>query len=146
VLDGHVYIEILKGMYGLPQASIIVNQIIAHRLVVHGYHQTKFTPGLWRHIIDALEKDYTFSKDWTDGLYCSITLKWDYANTHVDLAMPGYIKDARHGTSISTPCPSVHNMPHTTGQSQPVYGQRIQYAPLPDASPPETPQYITRAQ
>jgi hypothetical protein len=30
------------------------------------------------HLIDALEKYYTISKDWTDGLYCGITLKWDY--------------------------------------------------------------------
>jgi hypothetical protein len=48
--DGHVYIEVQKGMYGLPQAGILTNQLIAHPLAIHGYHQTKFTPGLWRHI------------------------------------------------------------------------------------------------
>jgi hypothetical protein len=32
-----------------------------------------------QHVIDALEKDYTVSKDWTVGLYCGITLKWYYA-------------------------------------------------------------------
>jgi hypothetical protein len=47
VSDGHVYIEVQKGMYGLPQAGILANQLISCRLAIHGYHQTKFTPGLW---------------------------------------------------------------------------------------------------
>jgi hypothetical protein len=46
VSDGHVYIEVQKGMYGLPQAGILANQLIACRLAIHGYHQTTFTPGL----------------------------------------------------------------------------------------------------
>jgi hypothetical protein len=36
-------------MYGLPQASILAIQVLARRLAIHGCHQTKFTPGLWRH-------------------------------------------------------------------------------------------------
>jgi hypothetical protein len=113
--DGHVYIEVQKGMYGLPQAGILANQLIARRLAIHGYHQTKFTPGLWRHVtrpiqftlvvddfgvqyvgkehaqhlIDALEADYTVSKYWTGGLYYGITLKCNYMSKHVDLSMPG---------------------------------------------------------
>jgi hypothetical protein len=50
VLDGNVYIEVQKGMYGLPQAGILANQLLARRLAIHGYHQTKSTPGLWRHV------------------------------------------------------------------------------------------------
>jgi len=95
VSDGHIYIEVQKGMYGLPQAGILANQLLARRLAIHGYHQTKFTPGLWRHVtrpiqftlvvddfgvqyvgvehahhlITALETDYTVSKDWTGGLH-----------------------------------------------------------------------------
>jgi hypothetical protein len=46
VSDGHVYIEVQKGMYGLPQAGILANQLVARCLAIHGYHQTKFTPGL----------------------------------------------------------------------------------------------------
>jgi hypothetical protein len=42
-----------------------------------------------QHLFDALETDYPVSKDWTVGLYCGITLKWDYENKHVDLSMPG---------------------------------------------------------
>jgi hypothetical protein len=112
VSDGHVYIEVQKGMYGLPQAGILANQLLARHLAIHGYHQTKFTPGLWRHVtrpiqftlvvddfgiqcvgaehahhrIATLETNCTVSKDWTGGLYCGITLNWDYANKHVDLS------------------------------------------------------------
>jgi hypothetical protein len=50
VSDGHVYIEVQKGMYGLPQAGIPANQLLARLLAIHGYHQTEFTLGLWRHL------------------------------------------------------------------------------------------------
>jgi hypothetical protein len=50
VSDGHVFIEVQKGMYGLPQAGILANQLLARRLSIHGYHQTTFTPCLWRHV------------------------------------------------------------------------------------------------
>jgi hypothetical protein len=94
VSDGHVHIEAQKGIYGLSQAVILANKLLARRLVINGYHQTKFTPGLWRHVTrpiqctlvvddfgvkymvkehaqhmtDALETDYTVSKEWTGVL------------------------------------------------------------------------------
>jgi hypothetical protein len=55
VSDGHVYIEVQKGMYGLPQAGIIANQLLARRLAIHEYHQTKFTPDLWRHLTRPIQ-------------------------------------------------------------------------------------------
>jgi hypothetical protein len=96
-----------------------------------------------QHLIDALETDYTVSKDWSGGLYCGITLKWDYSNKHVDLSMPGYIKDVLH--KFQHPMPKrPQYAPHNW--TVPTYGQRIQYAPLPDATPPATSAEITRAQ
>jgi hypothetical protein len=169
VSDGHVYIEVQKGMYGLPQSVILANQLLARRLAIHGYHQTKVTPGLWRHVtrpiqftlevddfgvqyvgkehaqhmIYALETNYTVSKDWTGGLYCSITLQWDYSNKCANLSTPGYIKDALH--KFQHPLPKrPHYAPHNW--TVPAYGQRIQYAPLPDATPPSTAEERTRAQ
>jgi hypothetical protein len=117
-----MYIEVQKCMYGLPQAGILANQLISRRLAIYVYHQTKFTPGLWRHVtlpiqftlvvddfgvqyvgkeharhlIDAIETDYTVSKDWACGLYCGITLKWYYENKHVDLSMPDFMMDVLH--------------------------------------------------
>ena len=47
--DGHVYVEIRKGMYGLPQAGILAQQLLEQRLNEHGYSQSKAVPGLWTH-------------------------------------------------------------------------------------------------
>jgi hypothetical protein len=104
VSGGNIYIDVQKGMYGLPQAGILANLLLAKRLAPHGYRQTKSTPGLWahdtlpvtfslvvddvgvkyeglanaHHLIDALEQHYTVSKDWTGSRYCGITLHWNY--------------------------------------------------------------------
>jgi hypothetical protein len=45
--EGHVYIRINKGMYGLPQACKLANDLLAKRLATHGYYQSPFTQGLW---------------------------------------------------------------------------------------------------
>jgi hypothetical protein len=55
VSDVHIYIEVQKYMYGLPQAGILANQLRAHRLNIHGYHKTKFTPGLWNHATHPIQ-------------------------------------------------------------------------------------------
>ncbi len=47
--DGYVYYEIQMGMYGLPQAGIIAQQLLEKQLQQHGYRQSKTTPGLWKH-------------------------------------------------------------------------------------------------
>ncbi len=36
-LNGYVYMEIRKGMYGLPQAGILANKLLKERLARHGY-------------------------------------------------------------------------------------------------------------
>jgi hypothetical protein len=45
--DGKVYIEIQKGMYGLPQAGILVNELLKRNLAKDGYRPTTHTHGLW---------------------------------------------------------------------------------------------------
>ena len=42
--DGLIYMEIIQGMYGLPQSVIIKNNLLAQRLDNHGYYQVKRTP------------------------------------------------------------------------------------------------------
>jgi hypothetical protein len=71
------------------------------------------------HLIKALEQHYTVSKDWTGGMYCGITLKWDYLHKHVDISMPGYItamlnKYQHPPAKRPQYAPST---PHTNGQS-----------------------------
>ena len=48
--DGWIYMKIIQGMYGLPQAGILSNSQIAHCLHNHRYYQVNRTPGLWQHV------------------------------------------------------------------------------------------------
>jgi hypothetical protein len=64
-------------------------------------------------------------------------------NKHVNLSMPGYIKDALH--KFQHPLPKrPQYAPYNW--TVPAYGQHIQYAPLPDAAPPATAEDIACAQ
>ena len=46
---GLIYCETQKRMYGLLQAGIIAQELLADSLQNHGYTQSKTTPGLWLH-------------------------------------------------------------------------------------------------
>jgi hypothetical protein len=48
-VDGWVYIEIRKGMYGLKQAGLLSNQLLQKRLAPFGYYPARHIPGLWLH-------------------------------------------------------------------------------------------------
>ena len=43
-------VKIVKGMYGLPEAGKIANDLLKKRLDKAGYYPSQFTPGLWRHV------------------------------------------------------------------------------------------------
>ena len=49
VKNGYVYYEIVRGMYGLPQAGILANKLLKERLAVHDYYEVAHTPGLFTH-------------------------------------------------------------------------------------------------
>ena len=49
VHNGKVYMEIRRGMYGLPQAGILAEQQLIHFLGRYSYAPVRHTPGLWRH-------------------------------------------------------------------------------------------------
>ena len=98
---GFVYVEIRRGMYGLPQAGRLANdQLIAH-LAPHGDTPWPLTPVLWchatrdiifslvvdnfgirysnradaDHLITTLRAAYLVSLDWTGKRYWGLTLK-----------------------------------------------------------------------
>jgi len=154
----HVYVEIRKGMYGLPQAGKIANDRLISFLAPHGYSPVPITPGLWKHaqrdivfslVVDdfgvkytnladaqhlmaTLKLQYTASEDWEGLKYCGLTLTWDYINRTVDLSMPGYIERALQRFQHPAPTRAQH-APHTW--IKPQYGAITQYAPSPDTSP-----------
>jgi hypothetical protein len=45
-VDGWVYIESRKGMYGLKQAGLLSNQLLQTRLAPFEYYPARHTPGL----------------------------------------------------------------------------------------------------
>ena len=95
-------------VYGLPQSRKLANDYVKAKLALTGYYKVPHTPELWKHIsrhvlftlvvdtfgvkyvgkkniqnlINALKKNFTISEDWMGGwgLYCGISLKWDYGN------------------------------------------------------------------
>ena len=119
--DGAVYIEIRKGMKGLPQAGMLANKLLKGRLAKHGYYEVCHTPGYWHHmwrpldfmlVVDDFGVGYENNKhalhllqtlhqyyeaisiNWTGTIYCGITLKWDYSKQTCELSLPGYVQHA----------------------------------------------------
>jgi hypothetical protein len=106
-------------MYGLPQAGIIAQELLAKRLKEHGYSQSKATPGLWRHewqpiilslvvnnfgvkylgkehaqhLLQTVQKYYKCLLKEEGEQYCGLTIKWDYLGKKVHLLMPLYAKN-----------------------------------------------------
>jgi hypothetical protein len=98
--DGKVYIEIQKGMYGLPQAGILTMELLQRNLAKDGYRPTTHTHGLWthdtrtisfslvvddfgvkyvgrehaEHLMACIRKKYNISSDWNGGAYCGLKL------------------------------------------------------------------------
>ena len=47
--NGNIFCEVHCGMYGLPQAGIIAQELLEKRFCIAGYTQSKLTPGYWTH-------------------------------------------------------------------------------------------------
>ena len=155
--DGSVFIQANKGMYGLPQAGLLANELLEKRLNEHGYHQSKLVPGLWKHkkrpiqftlVVDdfgvqytrkedvlhlqqTLEAHYDIKSDWTGTRYIGITLDWDYKRARVHLSMPGYIRKA-----LSQFQHSKRRKQNTPFPCAPIqYGATTQYATKTSTAP-----------
>jgi hypothetical protein len=48
-LNGFVYLEMRRAVWGLPQAGILANKLLHRRLLPHGYYECTNTLGLWKH-------------------------------------------------------------------------------------------------
>jgi hypothetical protein len=44
VVDGWIYLEICKGMYGLKQAGILANKLLEKKMKPFGYHPARHRP------------------------------------------------------------------------------------------------------
>ena len=115
-----VYIQIRKGMYGLPQAGRLANLQLIQHLRPFGFEPVKRMPGLWKHtsrpvqftlvvddfgiqytgvehatyLLNAIKQHYDITVDWSGSSYCGLSLSWDYIARTLDVSMPGYVKRA----------------------------------------------------
>jgi hypothetical protein len=167
--DRKVHIEIQKGMYGLPQAGILANELLQRNLAKDGYRPMQHTHGLWthdtrpisfslvvdnfgvqyigrehaEHLMAVIKKKYNISSDWNGTSYCGLTLEWDYKNRTVDLSMHGYIKAALHKYQYPAPARPEH-APHTW--NPPKYGAKTQFVTETITSPAHSDKELNKLQ
>ncbi|KAL7486608.1 hypothetical protein ACHAW6_012209 [Cyclotella cf. meneghiniana] len=152
-----IHMAVTKGMYGLPQSSLLANVLLEQRLNKHGYIQSKFVPGLWKHcsqpitfcltvddfgvkyigrkhaehLLRILSSDYKVTCDWSGTCYIGIHLHWNYTHHKVHLFMPGYVKKAL----------TIFKHTHSKLENQPFphmpikYGCKKQYAKTASSAP-----------
>jgi hypothetical protein len=165
-VDGWVYIEIRKGMYGLKQAGLLANQLLQTRLAPFGYYPARHTPGLWlhktrpisftlvvddftvkyvgkqhaEHLRNALLRTYELTTDWTATVCSGITLKWDYKKRTCNISMPGYVSNVLRKIQHDAP----KHPQHTPSRYvTPVYGAKTQYTTKYETPPLTAQQCLT---
>jgi hypothetical protein len=157
--NGFVYVEIRKGIYGLPQAGILANTQLIELLAANGYHQCTHTHGLFthttrpisfalvvddfgvkylgienaEHLLGVLQSKYEVTHNWNGDKFLGMKLDWDYQNGTVDLSMPGYIEKALQRFQHENPIKPEHS-PHR--YIEPQYGAPVQYTEPIDESEP----------
>ena len=118
VSDGAILFEVLKGMYGLPQAGLLAQQRLIKHLATSGYHEDPFVPCLFKHVsngvtftlvvddfgvkfhrrpsaehlITCLEELYEVKVNWTGQKYLGLNIDLDRVGRSVTLSMPGYVR------------------------------------------------------
>jgi hypothetical protein len=155
--DGFVYMMVVRGMYGFPQAGSLGHNLLEEQLNKEGYFQSKIVSGLWSHktrdikfvlvvddfgikyikqadldhLIQALEKHYQVTVDKDGKEFVKIDLDWDYENGKMHLSMAPYLQKAlrQFDNLIPTKC---HDSPYP--HTETTYRAKQQFAAY-DASP-----------
>ena len=115
--DGYVYIQIVKGMYGLKQAALLAYNELCSFLKPAGYSPIPSSLSMWKHhtrktifslcvddfgvnyfnkkdadhLLQTLRRRYQITVDWNGRHYCGLTIDWNYRDGHVDISIPKYI-------------------------------------------------------
>eukprot|EP00804_Cyclotella_cryptica_P004359 CCRYP_017999-RA/>CCRYP_017999-RA protein AED:0.23 eAED:0.24 QI:0/0/0/1/0/0/4/0/900 len=156
--DGWVYIMVVRGMYGLPQAGSLGHDLLEERLNKEGYFQSQIVPGLWKHktknikfvlvvddfgikylkkedldhLIKSLEKYYEVTVDLEGKEYVKIKLDWDYNKREVHLSMMPYLQKALRQFNNVVPTKQEDSpYPHI----EPKYGAKQQFVQYDTSAP-----------
>ena len=119
-------------MYKCKPFSPTLRCNIIFTLIVNDFGINKYTPiANFHHLRAAVEELYIFAIDMTGGLYCGLTLDWDYTSRHADVSVPGYITQVLQ--NFTTPLlPSVQQSPTYI---RPNYGAPQQFSFTDDETP-----------
>ena len=154
---GSIHVQANRGMYGLPQAGLLANELLKKRLNKRGYRQSKLVPGFWTHdrrlvqftlvvndfgvkyvgeehtihLKNTIEENYTITTECDGQRYIGITLDWDYKRRQVHLSIPNYVtkalKQFKH---------KLQKRQHQPYPSAPIiYGSKKQYATPTSTAP-----------
>ena len=155
--SGYVYVEIIKGMYGLKEAGIIAYKRLVCNLQPHGYAPVEHTPGLWAHstlpttftltvddfgiklfaddatnLLGAIRKNYSITVDPSDSKYCRIAINWNYPENYIHISMPNSFSKALERSQHPVLARPQHS-PHKW--LAPTYGSKVQYSPYATTAP-----------
>jgi hypothetical protein len=156
--DGWVYIKVIWGMYGLPQAESLGHDLLEGRLNKEGYFQSQTVPRFWKHttkpiqfvlvvdnfgikylkqedldhLVRSLEKHYNVAVDLDGKEFVKIRLDWDYENKKVHLSLVPYIQKALRQFDNIIPT-QWHDSPYPHIESK--YGAKQQFAEYDTSAP-----------
>jgi hypothetical protein len=118
--NGIIFVKIQKGMYGLPQAGILAQNLLKKWQNLHGYHKSKITLHLlehnWQpisstfcvnnfsikyvgweyadHLAKILNKYCKCSINLEETRYLGMNMDWDYDGRRVHVSMLNYVSEA----------------------------------------------------
>jgi len=115
-----IYYQILKGLYGMPQAGLLYQTGLIHHLSQYGYHMSLTTPCLFYHdtsnvkfllwvddfiikyqrsdqasidhLLNCLRQKYTITVDLTGSSYLGMTIERNRTEKSLKISAPGYIQ------------------------------------------------------
>jgi hypothetical protein len=155
--NGNLYIKVQKGMYGLPQASVLAYRLLEQRLNEHRYQQSQVTPRLWKHalrpisfmlcvhnfgvkyvgrehakhLLQVLNMYCKCLQEWDGKKYLGMDIDWDYEQIKVHVLMLEYVPKALMRFQHKAPRMPQHQLyPHV----KPTYGVTCQNAEASDTS------------
>jgi hypothetical protein len=157
--EEYVYCKIVTGMYGLPRAGRLANQLLKKRLKPHGYSPAPQTHGLWRNnkkpkqftlVVDDFGIKYEERKDAEElaqvlkDHYEAVSGDWGgyfilrnrpWLGLRQENSWPQHARIHRKGTT-QVPAPTSQNTgAPAAGHNQPQYGVKVQMTEPADASP-----------
>ena len=155
VRNDRVLVEITKGIYGLPQASLLAKRRLDAHLSANGYHESP-TLGLYKHcsrpimftlvvddfgikshgqshldhLLSTLRQIYAI-KTGDGSKYLGMSLEWDYINRTVSKSMPGHLAKNLQRFNVILKKPTYS----PGGYVAPIYGSKAQQMASVDDSP-----------